>query len=67
MAISKRTVNEMLRTYLEEKDLSEENVEDIMKSLHKDVKKKECEDTIISHGTSCPRLTNKYGELLEEF
>ena len=65
--ISKRTINEMLKTYLEEKDLSEENVEDIMKSLHKDVKKKESDDAQISHGTSCPRLTNKYGDLLDEF
>lgn len=57
----------MLRTYLEEKDLSDENVENIMKGLHKSIKKEEDEETKISHGTSCPRLVNKFGELLDEF
>ena len=68
MSISKRTVNEMLKAYLEDKDLDEDNIESIMKSLHKDVKKKEEDDgeTTISHGTSCPRLSNSKGELLVE-
>ena len=68
MSISKRTVNEMLRTYLEDKDLEEDAIESVMKSLHKDVKKKEEDDgeTSISHGTSCPRLSNKEGDLLIE-
>ena len=68
MAIDKRTVNNMLQAYLEEKDLDGDAIESIMKSLHKDVKKKEEDDgeTITSHGTSCPRLSNKKGELLLE-
>ena len=70
--ISKKTIDEVLELYLKEKGLSSDSIENIKKNLHKDIK---CEDrrsevkpetTQTVHGTSCPRILNKFGELVVE-
>lgn len=89
MAISKRTVNEMLESYLKEMGLSEDNVRTIKGNLHRGVKIRKELQTIeskenlktqkarekaekkdsksrVSHGTSCPRVMNEFGELVYE-
>ena len=63
--VSKKTVDELLELYLEDKGLDEDNIERITKNLHKDIKK-DPEETNFSHGTSCPRMMNEFGELVFE-
>jgi len=63
--VSKKTVDELLELYLEDKGLDEDNIEEIKKNLHKDIKK-EGKTSSFSHGTSCPRIMNEFGELVTE-
>ena len=60
--VSKKTVDELLELYLEDKGLDEDNIETIKKNLHKDIKKGGSTRPSMSHGTSCPRLLNEFGE-----
>ncbi len=64
--VSKKTVDELLVLYLEDKGLDEDNIEAIKKNLHKDIKNEGNTKSKVSHGTSCPRLMNEYGELIVE-
>lgn len=82
MTISKNTIDEMLEMYLDDLGLDEKNIKEIKRKLHKGVKVRKKEQakeqreeerarerkykTQISHGTSCPRIMNKYGELVKE-
>ena len=62
--VSKKTINELLELYLEDMDLDEDNIETIKNNLHKDIKNEK--KSIFSHGTSCPRVMNDFGELVIE-
>ena len=70
--INKKTINEILESYLKEKGLDDESIENIKRHLNKDIKnygvKEEKKEKITKtvHGTSCPRILNKYGELVIE-
>lgn len=64
--VSKKTVDELLELYLENKGLDTENIEAIKKNLHKDIRKGGSTEPKMSHGTSCPRLMNEFGELAFE-
>ncbi len=81
--ISKKTVDELLQTYLNDKGIEEDKIDKIMWGLHKGVKKEEDRKekqekkekekerkkskTKISHGTSCPRIMTNSGDLVDEF
>jgi hypothetical protein len=79
--LSKKTIDEMLDTYLNEKSIDEKTKKKIMGELHSKVKKqqdkkKDKEEKLrkkqrkkarISHGTSCPRIMNTTGEMAIEF
>lgn len=64
--VSKKTVDELLELYLEDKGLDEDNIESIKKNLHKDIKNEDRTESRTSHGTSCPRLMNQFGDLVFE-
>ena len=64
--VSKKTVDELLELYLEDKGLDEDNIEAIKKNLHKDIRKGGSAESGMSHGRTCPRLMNKFGDLVFE-
>ncbi len=60
MAISKKTVNEMLETYLREKGLSESNISEIEGNLHRGVKaRKEIQDVEIKSNKELAKRKEK--------
>lgn len=83
MRISKNTIKELLDLYLKEKGIDCENKKDIVENLFVDVdnklyrqkkqekkeqeKEKKRAKTRVSHGTSCPRISNNFDDLLVEF
>ncbi len=64
--VSKKTVDELLELYLEDKGLDEDNIKTIKKNLHKDIRKGGSTKPSMSHGTSCPRLLSEFGEEILE-
>ena len=60
MAISKKTVNEMLETYLREKGLSESNISEIEGNLHRGVvARKEIQDVEVKERKQLVRRKEK--------
>lgn len=70
--VSKRTVNELLKDYMEDKMIDDDTMKDVLKQLHKNIGKAEDGDEVegskskVSHGTSCPRIMTKTGDLIVE-
>jgi len=60
MVISKKTVNEMLETYLREKGLSESNISEIENNLHRGVvARKEIQDVEIKSNRELSKRKEK--------
>jgi len=70
--VTKRTVDELLKDYMENKMIDESTMKDVLKQLHKNIKKAEDGEEVsenkskVSHGTSCPRIMTKTGDLIVE-